>query len=153
MQFDDRTIPDIPIKGAGQPEDVPAKLVVLRGDIKGRIVDLGALELRIGRHEDNDLVLPSGRISRHHARISRRGDAFFVEDLKSSNGTSHNARRISPDQPERMRHQDTVELSEYQLLYLERGGSLGELDLQTIELDQAKVRAEAEEALRDFLGE
>ena len=43
--------------------------------------------LRIGRNEDNDVAIPDGRISRHHARIVADGDGFAIEDLQSSNGT------------------------------------------------------------------
>ena len=43
--------------------------------------------LRIGRSEDNDVVIVDGRVSRHHARIVADGDGFAIEDLGSSNGT------------------------------------------------------------------
>jgi hypothetical protein len=43
--------------------------------------------LRIGRHEDNDVTITDGRVSRHHARIVAEGDSFAIEDLQSSNGT------------------------------------------------------------------
>lgn len=43
--------------------------------------------LRIGRADDNDVTIPDGRVSRHHARIVADGDDFAIEDLQSSNGT------------------------------------------------------------------
>ena len=43
--------------------------------------------LRIGRADDNDLVLRDGRVSRAHARIVEADGGFAVEDLGSSNGT------------------------------------------------------------------
>jgi hypothetical protein len=43
--------------------------------------------LRIGRNDDNDVVVPDGRVSRHHARIDAEGGGFAIEDLRSSNGT------------------------------------------------------------------
>lgn len=43
--------------------------------------------LRIGRADDNDVTIPDGRASRHHARIVADGDGFAIEDLESSNGT------------------------------------------------------------------
>jgi hypothetical protein len=43
--------------------------------------------LRIGRNEDNDVVVADGRVSRHHARIDADGGGFAIEDLHSSNGT------------------------------------------------------------------
>jgi diguanylate cyclase (GGDEF)-like protein len=41
----------------------------------------------IGRQASNDLVLLADEISRHHARVERRGDAWWVCDLGSANGT------------------------------------------------------------------
>jgi len=43
--------------------------------------------LRIGRNDDNDIVIADGRVSRHHARIVADGGGFAIEDLQSSNGT------------------------------------------------------------------
>lgn len=45
--------------------------------------------LRLGRHEDNDLVLPGAEISRFHARVAwpRRASAPVVHDGGSQNGT------------------------------------------------------------------
>lgn len=42
--------------------------------------------LVIGRQADCDIVIPSAVVSRQHAIIERRGDAFFVRDLGSRNG-------------------------------------------------------------------
>ena len=41
----------------------------------------------IGSELDCDGVIPSGTVSRHHARITRKGEVYFIEDLNSSNGT------------------------------------------------------------------
>ena len=44
----------------------------------------------IGRHPESNVVLPSASVSSHHATIKRRGDAFFVQDLGTTNGTKLN---------------------------------------------------------------
>jgi len=150
VDFDDRTIPAGGLPG-GKGGDVAAKLVVLQGDIRGQILDLVDNELRIGRQDDNSLVLNSEKISRHHARVYRDSDGFWVEDLGSFNGSALNGRGLTSRQPQRLRHQDTLQLCDYHLLFLERGGTVGKLDLSTIHLDSAKVRQEAEQALRKFL--
>ena len=41
----------------------------------------------IGSESDCDGVIPSETVSRHHARITRKGEVYFIEDLNSSNGT------------------------------------------------------------------
>jgi hypothetical protein len=41
----------------------------------------------VGRSEKNDIVISDPNVSRRHARLSRSGDGFVVEDLDSTNGT------------------------------------------------------------------
>lgn len=43
--------------------------------------------LRIGRGDDNDVILRDGRVSRRHARVLAENGGFALEDLGSSNGT------------------------------------------------------------------
>ncbi len=43
--------------------------------------------LVVGREAAADVVIPEPSVSRRHARISYRGDAWWVEDLDSHNGT------------------------------------------------------------------
>jgi hypothetical protein len=49
----------------------------------------------IGRGKHCDLVINSGKVSREHAAIIREGDAWFIEDLGSSNGTWYDKRRLT----------------------------------------------------------
>lgn len=41
----------------------------------------------IGSGQECDGIIGSGTVSRKHARITRKGDVYFVEDMNSSNGT------------------------------------------------------------------
>lgn len=76
-----------------------AMLVVEDGPIKGREIPLKGKKLLIGRGHDCDLQVLDERLSRVHCRIEKRGDSYFVIDLKSRNGTFVGDERI-----------DTVEL-------------------------------------------
>jgi len=59
-------------------------------------------EIVIGRDRQDALganhflCLPEQTVSRRHARIRRRGDAFYVEDLHSFNGTFLLGERVAP---------------------------------------------------------
>ena len=48
----------------------------------------------IGRAVENDIVIASKRISREHARISRDGRKYILEDMSSTNGTFLNSERV-----------------------------------------------------------
>jgi len=52
-------------------------------------------EITVGRVQGNDLMLPKGNVSKHHARLLFRDGRFIVTDLKSTNGTYVNGRKIA----------------------------------------------------------
>lgn len=58
---------------------------------------VGAKPITIGRHTDNDIVVADAKASRYHAVIERAGSGLRVRDLKSSNGTALNGRRIKQE--------------------------------------------------------
>jgi adenylate cyclase len=62
------------------------------GDLKSvRIADIAT----IGRSPDNNLVIPSGLVSRNHALIRYEGDQYVIIDLGSANGTFLNGRPVA----------------------------------------------------------
>ena len=72
---------------------VQAQLVVLAGEHVGRRQAVGG-QFVLGRGHGADFQIDDAQVSRRHARILRRGDDFYVEDLHSRNGTLLNGRRI-----------------------------------------------------------
>lgn len=50
--------------------------------------------ITIGRDTTNDIVVDSKLASRNHAVIQKIRDAYFIEDLDSTNGTFVNGNRI-----------------------------------------------------------
>jgi len=68
-------------------------ITVMSGADDGKVFDLDRTPIMVGRHEDDDVSLPyDTRTSRHHARITREGKAYFIEDVGpegkgSTNGT------------------------------------------------------------------
>ena len=76
------------------PAPVSGKLIVQSGPLANQEFPLGD-SLRLGRETDNDLVIPDGKVSRHHARIERQGTQYQITDLGSSNGTLVNGERIA----------------------------------------------------------
>ena len=49
----------------------------------------------IGRASDNEIVLKDFSVSRHHARLEKRGDSWCVVDLGSTNGIKVNATYVT----------------------------------------------------------
>ncbi|GAA4383651.1 FHA domain-containing protein FhaB/FipA [Tsukamurella soli] len=62
-------------------------LVVTHGPLANTRITLGNQPVLIGRADDSTLVLTDDYASTRHARLSRDGDEWYVEDLGSTNGT------------------------------------------------------------------
>ncbi|HZU84600.1 MAG TPA: FHA domain-containing protein, partial [Polyangiaceae bacterium] len=75
-------------------------------------------EINVGRVQGNDLMLAKGNVSKHHARLLYRDGRFIVTDLKSTNGTYVNGRKIS--QATIVREGDKIYIGDF-VLRLETG--------------------------------
>lgn len=76
-------------------------------------VVIGRLDASHAVFPDVDLTNEQGTekgVSRRHARISRRDDQVFLEDLNSLNGTFLNATRLVPELPYPLKGGDQVQL-------------------------------------------
>jgi pSer/pThr/pTyr-binding forkhead associated (FHA) protein len=76
-------------------------------------VVIGRLDASHAVFPDVDLSSEQGTekgVSRRHARISRRDDQVFIEDLNSLNGTFLNSTRLVPDLPYPLKSSDQVQL-------------------------------------------
>ncbi len=62
----------------------------------------------VGRSSDADWPVPDPSVSRRHATISRKGDAWLLTDLTSRHGTSVNDRRIEPGSPAPIEDGDVI---------------------------------------------
>ncbi len=71
-----------------------AILQVIHGGSKGTQFPLVADRTIVGRHPLCQVVLESGVVSRHHAQILESHGTFYVEDLRSRNGTFVNEHKI-----------------------------------------------------------
>ncbi len=91
---------------------VAPTLSILRGLKAGRIYELLGESISIGRNSHSDLVLPDEVVSRDHAMLRAREDGFYIEDLRSRNGTFVNGKRI--DQPTKLKNGDYIQV--YELL-------------------------------------
>ncbi len=76
-------------------------LLIVGGPTNGTRVELldEMGEILMGRTPDCPVQIPSPTVSKHHARIIRRGVIIEIEDLGSSNGTSVNDQPVKGVQP------------------------------------------------------
>ncbi len=69
-------------------------LRALQGANPGQLFPLDCERAILGRHPECDIVLESGAVSRHHARILAMDGEFYVEDMNSRNGTFVNGQAV-----------------------------------------------------------
>jgi pSer/pThr/pTyr-binding forkhead associated (FHA) protein len=75
-------------------------LIIVRGPGTGQTYTLGVEPVIVGREAQSaKFVIEDPAVSRRHARISRQGDGYLIEDLQSTNGTFINAERVAGKVP------------------------------------------------------
>ena len=72
------------------------RLYVAEGPDKGQALELKGKVIYMGRSPDNDVRMTDRTVSRKHLKVVRRDKRYFVEDLKSKNGTYVNGEQIKP---------------------------------------------------------
>src|SRR5438105_15159872 len=72
-----------------------ASLLVLKGNTSGQRLPLDGDKTVLGRNPDCHVVISGTAVSRAHAHILRIQDKFFIEDIKSRNGTFVNNEQIA----------------------------------------------------------
>jgi pilus assembly protein CpaF len=88
--------------------------IVEEKDGAPRKLSLDKEEVTIGRVQGNDIVLPKGNVSKRHARIVYKDERFVLVDLKSTNGTYVNGRKISA--PVVVKPGDTIYIGDFSIV-------------------------------------
>lgn len=120
--------------------DVAGQMVRQPGPTTARVVKTNLVEpalpaericfdgpaLGIGRAPENEVVLAESTITRHHARLRKRGDSILLEDLGSAMGTIRNGAKLTSAVPVEVVHGDEFVIFPYRFqLEVEREWVVG----------------------------
>lgn len=73
--------------------------------------------ITFGRDQSCQVVLAQQAVSRNHARISRDGTLFFLEDLGSSFGTSVNGQKLPKGEKRLLRNGDVIAIAQFDVTF------------------------------------
>lgn len=76
----------------------------------------------LGRHPNCHIVFDNGAVSRHHAQILESHGSYYVEDLRSRNGTFLNGQAL--EGRTELHDSDQIRLCDITLVFSEHGSSL-----------------------------
>ncbi|MBO5437460.1 MAG: FHA domain-containing protein, partial [Thermoguttaceae bacterium] len=111
-----------------------ALLRLIKGFAPGKTFPLNESSYTLGRAHDCEIQLDAASVSRRHVRIFRRGGDWYIEDLKSRNGTLLNNRPVL--EPTRLNHRDRIQVCSIVLYFYADGR---EHETGGIEEFQAKI--------------
>lgn len=90
-----------------------AVFTIFGPNITDEVVRVPPTGLRAGRSADNELVLASSEISRHHMRFEWINGELAVRDLNSSNGIWYNDQRLKADVPQVLQPGESIRMGPF----------------------------------------
>ncbi len=91
------------------------KLIVLSEQLRGKVFELNKEQVTCGRVDDRDICIKDPTISSNHCLFFKRGEAFVIRDLGSTNGTRVNNIPITGEQD--LVNSDILQLGGIEILY------------------------------------
>jgi pSer/pThr/pTyr-binding forkhead associated (FHA) protein len=110
-----------------------AKLLVKLHGQGSRSIDLTADSFSIGRKPENDLPIDDHTVSSRHAKIVRVQSVYFLEDLKSTNGTAVNGKPVERAQ---LHDADVITIGQHRIIFQDNAPSAVTSVPASLDLDQ-----------------
>ena len=114
----------------------PAKLLVKLHGKGSRHIELSLETFTIGRKTDNALAIEDPAVSGHHAQIVKVQSVYFLEDLKSTNGTAINGKPITRHQ---LRDADVITIGQHRIVFQENMTASTAAPASSVDLDRTMV--------------
>lgn len=102
---------------------MPGVLQVLTGKNAGATYSLDREKIRLGRHPDCEVVIDLNSVSRFHANLVLDDGLYYLEDLKSRNGSYVNGRRV--EDRIALNDNDRLKICDTLFVYREQGDLSG----------------------------
>lgn len=104
-----------------QAKEKGACLIMIRGPLQGNQFFLSKHEMIIGRDPTADISVSDPSISRRHAKVSLQGEAVYLHDLGSANGTVVNGKKVESKAIISLAKEDMIRLGNSIFKYIPAG--------------------------------
>ena len=103
-----------------------------------KTIEFDKNEITMGRNAENDIVIENLAVSKLHARIVKQDEAYYIEDLNSTNGTYLNKIRITKKD---LKNNDIISVGKHSLeIHFVKKGDIN--TIQHIKNDTMKLTTE-----------
>lgn len=109
-----------------------AKLLITQDQQPQREIRIYKPRVKIGRASVCEVQLASSGVSRKHALISREGEAYFIEDLGSTNAVFLNGEKI---QRASLKHGDCIAIHQFMLKFVEEANAADTVGENAVRVD------------------
>ena len=113
-----------------------AELVVNHPNGMSDKFPLTRLRITIGRSARSDICIPDAFASRLHAEVRQEGDAFWLHDLDSANGTRYNG--VHVNKPYQLLPGGEIQIGETKIIFHDNGNELKNIS-STLIADSTKA--------------
>ncbi|HEY60985.1 MAG TPA: FHA domain-containing protein [Anaerolineae bacterium] len=107
------------------------RLIIRSGPELNKEFHLEKEEIFIGRELNNDVVISNSEISRKHAKLTKKNQHYFLEDLGSTNGTYIKGQKVKKQY--KLKSGDLINLGENIVLAFIQETIEEGVDIQTVE--------------------
>lgn len=125
------SLADLDFRFTSDPgEGLLSRIWVVGGVHRGKTFRIDSTDVHVGRAADNDVQFPDRSVSRYHCAIKRNGEGWWIEDLKSTNGTIVNGDPLGRARP--LDHGDEVVAGFSRFVFQEATKPLTNLTLEPL---------------------
>jgi predicted component of type VI protein secretion system len=101
-----------------------------------RLVIWDTEEIKVGRAPENDIVVDDEEASRNHAHFTRGTADYFVQDLRTANGTTVNGAPLSEQHA--LKTKDVIVIGPLEITFIRTQKDPGSLGLEVVYASQLK---------------
>lgn len=105
-------------QGKIQPRMPQAELIDVNSIISKQSIHLVKQNIEIGRDAKRDITILEDTVSDFHAIIEYKDGYFYLEDQRSTNGTSLNGKKIEPNKPVKLKSGDKINFDIFEFRFV-----------------------------------